>query len=172
MTASLLLHSKAYRPIWMKREGRHTCVRKWTEKVSERMKHAGKFLGGAIISVMLALGVSGAAAAKSLSQSRVVNDGLVAVGVAIEISDNCPDISARTIKGYLFLQSLKRQARSEGFSDAEIDAYVDDKEQKARLIEIAKKYMKSKGVDGTQASYCKLGREEIAKDGTIGSLLR
>ena len=136
------------------------------------MQTAGKLLGGAVIAVMLALGFSGAAGAKSLADSRAVNAGLIAVGVAIDISDNCPDISARTIKGYAYLVSLKRQARSEGFSDEEIDAYIDDKAQKERLIGKAKDYMRSKGVDGTKASFCKLGREEIAQGSRIGSLLR
>ncbi|MBS8226530.1 DUF5333 domain-containing protein [Vannielia litorea] len=136
------------------------------------MKHAGKVLTGAVLAVMVALGFSGAAAAKSLADSKAVNGGLISVGIALEISEKCPDISARTIRGYTFLNALKKQARSEGFSDAEIDAYVDDKAQKARLIKQAKAYMASKGVDGSTESYCKLGRDEIAANTQAGNLMR
>ncbi|MCO6382475.1 DUF5333 domain-containing protein [Oceanicola sp. 502str15] len=136
------------------------------------MTHAGKMLGGAVIAVMLAMGFSGAAAAKSLADSKAVNSGLISVGIALEIAEKCPDISTRTIKGYGFLNALKRQARSEGFSDDEIDAYVDDKAQKERLIGKARAYMRSKGADGSAASYCKLGREEIAAGTQAGGLMR
>ncbi|QDC09412.1 hypothetical protein FHY55_09205 [Oceanicola sp. D3] len=136
------------------------------------MRHAGKLLGGAVIAVMVALGFSGAAAAKSLADSKAVNGGLISVGIALEISEKCPDISARTLRGYSFLNSLKKQARAEGFSDDEIDAYVDDKAQKERLVGKARDYMRSKGVDGSTASYCKLGREEIAAKTQAGNLMR
>lgn len=170
MTGHVLLHSGGGGPIWITDTEVRNVPRR-TEKV-RAMTHAGKMLGGAVIAVILALGFSGAAAAKSLADSRAVNSGLISVGIALEIAEKCPDISTRTIKGYAFLNSLKNQARSEGFSDDEIDAYVDDKAQKARLIDKAKAYMASKGVDGSTASYCKLGREEIAANTTAGGLMR
>ncbi|WP_074257603.1 DUF5333 domain-containing protein [Vannielia litorea] len=136
------------------------------------MTHAGKMLAGAVVTVMLALGFSGAAAAKSLADSRAVTGGLISVGIALEVAEKCPEISTRTIKGYSFLNSLKSQARKEGFSDAEIEAYVDDKAEKEKLIAKARAYMKSKGVDGSTASYCKLGREEIAANTQAGALMR
>ncbi|MBY6047602.1 DUF5333 domain-containing protein [Vannielia litorea] len=136
------------------------------------MTNAGRALAGAVIAVILALGFSGAASAKSLADSKAVNSGLISVGIALEISEKCPDISARTIRGYSFLNSLKKQARAEGFSDAEIDAYVDDKAQKARLIKKARAYMASKGANGSTESYCKVGRAEIAAGTQAGNLMR
>ncbi|MDF1871360.1 DUF5333 domain-containing protein [Vannielia sp.] len=136
------------------------------------MTFAKKTMAAAVLAVIAALGFTGVATAKSLADSKSVNAGLVAIGVADEIRRNCPDINARMVKAYTYLNSLERQAKAEGFSQSEIDAYVDDKAQKARLIEVAKKYMASKGVDGSAESYCKLGHQEIAGGTKVGALLR
>lgn len=122
----------------------------------------------------LMAGFTTSALAKApLSQVREVNDGLIAVGIALEISEECDTLSARQLRGLLYLNGLRSTARKMGYTSAEIENYVDDKAQKNRLIAKARKIMAQKGVvKGKPSTYCALGRAEIAKGSAIGRLLR
>lgn len=112
-----------------------------------------------------------AAAAGSLYDNKAINNGLISVGIAIEISDKCSSIDPRTVRGLGYLSSLKRQARAQGFSDAQINAYIDDKAQKKKLEGQARAWLAKRGASGNEG-HCKVGREEIAKNSQIGALLR
>ena len=69
--------------------------------------------------------------------------------------------------------SLRKHAFDLGFSRAEVDAYTNDKTEENRLIEIAYGRLRELGtVAGDEASYCAVGRGEIAKGNAIGRLLR
>jgi len=102
-----------------------------------------------------------------------VREGIITVGIAYEISERCDTIRARTLRGINFLSGLKNHARSLGYSDAEIDAYVDDSAEKNRLEGIARARLSDMGaVTGDAASYCTVGRGQIAANTSIGRLLR
>lgn len=126
-----------------------------------------------VMGVCLAAPVSSAAARPHLREVTEINDGLFAVAIAREIKDYCPDISARYLRAFNFLSSLKRTAREMGYSNAEIDAYVENDTEKARMRARGEAYLAAKGVsyDDPQ-SFCTLGREEIEKSSRIGVLLR
>ncbi|WP_243612352.1 DUF5333 domain-containing protein [Shimia aestuarii] len=130
-------------------------------------------LAGAVFAACLAAPVSSAAARPHLREATEINNGLFAVAIAREIKDYCPTINARYFRAFNFLSSLKRKARDMGYSDAEIEAYVDNDEEKARLRARGEAYLAAKGVsyDDPQ-SFCALGREEIQKSSQIGVLLR
>ena len=71
------------------------------------------------------------------------------------------------------LEDLKRYARDKGYPEADVRAFLKDPEQKARIKAEAAEYLKAAGaVEGDPESYCKVGRDEIAKGSLIGSLLR
>ena len=127
----------------------------------------------AVMGACLAAPASSAAARPHLREVVEINDGLFAVAIAREIKDYCPEISARYFRAFNFLSSLKRKARDMGYSDAEIEAYVDNDEEKARMRARGEAYLAAKGVsyDDPQ-SFCALGREEIEKSSQIGALLR
>ncbi len=59
-----------------------------------------------------------------------------------------------------------------GYSQAEIDAHVGSEAEKDRLRERARAYMASKDLEMNQAGFCTLGRDEIARNSTVGVLLR
>ncbi|SEO26434.1 hypothetical protein SAMN04490248_10376 [Salinihabitans flavidus] len=102
-----------------------------------------------------------------------MRDGLIAVGVADEIRKNCPTISARLFRALRYLHGLENHAKKLGYSQDEIDAYVDDKAEEKRLRAIGADYMRARGVVEDDAkSYCALGRAEIEKSSQIGALLR
>ncbi|MCW9044296.1 MAG: DUF5333 domain-containing protein [Pseudopelagicola sp.] len=133
----------------------------------------------AVVAVLLSACVaapapaSSAAARPHLRDVTEINDGLFAVAIAREIKDHCPDITARYFRAFNFLANLKRKARDLGYTNDEIDAYVENDEEKARMRARGEAYLAAKDVsyDDPQ-SFCALGREEIKKSSQIGVLLR
>ena len=124
--------------------------------------------------VLMTVSVSGAATAKpALKDVEAITEGLIATGIAYEISEVCPSISARKLRGITYLLSLKSQASELGYSDAEIEAYVDDKTEQKRLEALARARLAEMGAEvGNTQTYCVVGQAEITKDSTIGRLLR
>jgi hypothetical protein len=117
---------------------------------------------------------AGAAAGKPpLRDVSIVDDGLLAVGVADEIRTNCDQIDARMITALVRLRSLKSEARSMGYTEEEIEDYVTSKTEKARMRKRGEAYLKANGViPGNKSGYCSLGKKEIAKGSAIGTLLK
>lgn len=121
-----------------------------------------------------AIGLAGNLSAQTaLKDVSHVREGIIAVGMAVEISDKCSSIKPRTLRGINYLQSLQNHARSLGFSQAQIDAYVDDRDEKRRLEGIARARLADMGVvNGQETTYCAVGRAQIAEGSAVGRLLR
>ena len=82
-------------------------------------------------------------------------------------------MDARLFRGLGYLQSLRSHARDLGFSEAEIEAYINDDDEKDRLEAIAREQLALLGVvPGDEASYCAAGRNQIAANTRVGWLLR
>ncbi len=114
-----------------------------------------------------------AGAQTPLKDVAYVRDGIIHVGMAYEISEKCGDLNARLFRGLGFLQSLKNHARGLGYTEAEIDAYVNDAAEKDRLEAIARAALADLGVvEGVESSYCAVGRAQIAANTRVGWLLR
>jgi hypothetical protein len=102
-----------------------------------------------------------------------VRDGILHVGMAHEISEKCSSISPRIFRGLGFLRSLERHARDLGYTEEEIDAYINDEAEKDRLEAIGRQALAEMGVvEGDEATWCAVGRAEIAASSRIGWLLR
>ena len=128
-----------------------------------------------IAALTLALGLLAPAAQAQtpLKDVAYVREGIIAVGIAYEISEKCSSIGARTVRGLLYLRDLQSHARGLGYSQAEIDAYTKDKAEKARLEGIARARLADLGAsDANPESYCVVGRDQIAKGTAVGRLLR
>lgn len=120
--------------------------------------------------VTLAGNLSAQTALKDVAEVR---DGIIYVGMAYEISQKCDSIRARTFRGIGYLQSLKNRASALGYSDAEIDAYVNDRDEKRRLEQIARDQLAALGViEGQETTYCAIGRAQIDAGTRVGWLLR
>lgn len=130
-------------------------------------------LAGLVLAMGVAAPASSAAARPHLREVAEINNGLFAVAIAREIKDYCPTINARYFRAFNFLVSLKNTARDMGYSNDEIEAYVDSDKEKARMRARGEAYLVAHGVsyDDPQ-SFCALGREEIEKSSQIGVLLR
>lgn len=123
----------------------------------------------ATVTTMLA---TSAMANPPLRDVKPINDGLLAVGLADEIRKNCGSISGRIFKGVARLRSIHKSAQNMGYSDQEIETFVDSRAEKNRLKARGKSYLKANGASlNDEASMCALGRKEIAKKSAIGTLL-
>ena len=115
---------------------------------------------------------SPASALEPLPQERYINDRLIAARVADRVRRECPTIDARIVYAWGQARALKRYAESKGYSRSEIDAFLDSKQDKARIYAAAEDYLTRNGaVKGDAESFCRIGRDEIASKSVAGSLL-
>ncbi len=128
----------------------------------------------AVFATLTVTAIAGSVSAKpALKDVAYVREGIIATGMAYEISEQCSTISARRIRGINYLFSLRSHAFDLGYTRAEVDAYIDDKAEENRLKDIAYGRLRELGtVAGNEATYCAAGQSEIAKDSAIGRLLR
>lgn len=107
-----------------------------------------------------------------LSEVEVVTEGLIDTAIAYEIDRVCEELDGRRVQGIAFLWSLHGEARALGYSHGEIEAFVDDDVEKDRLEGIARGRLREMGaLEGQPATYCEVGRAEIARGSQIGRLL-
>ena len=109
---------------------------------------------------------------KLRKDTRVHNE-LYAASIAYLINDNCADISIRKLSLVGRVLSLRSYAKGLGYTGAEVDAYVNSGEEQDRFRAIAEPWLASKGaVKNDAASYCAVGKQEIAKKSLVGSMLK
>lgn len=135
------------------------------------MKNSTTIFAASVIAIVA---FAGSLSAKpALKDVAHVRDGIIAVGIAYEISEQCGSLRARLFRGYTYLNGLKNHARSLGYSNAEIDAYINDNIEKNRLEGIAREQLIALGaVVGSEETFCNVGRAQIARGNAIGYLLR
>ena len=113
-----------------------------------------------------------ALALEPLPQERYINDRLIAARVADRVRRECPSINARIVYAWSQARALKRYAENKGYSSSEIDAFLDSKQDKARIYAAAEDYLTRNGArKGDAESFCRIGRNEIASKSVAGSLL-
>lgn len=119
------------------------------------------------------LSATPAAANPPLAEVAEISEGLIAAAIAYEIGDKCDALDARILRGISFLNGLRDRASELGYSDAEIEAFLDNREEKRRLEGVARQRLADMGgVVGDWDSYCTVGRAEIDAGTQIGRLLR
>lgn len=122
----------------------------------------------------LALGATlvGPAQANPANVERVT-EGLIAAGMALELADQCDSVSVRMIRGLNFLQGLKRHLKDLGYSNAEIDAFIENDAEKSRLEGIARARLADLGAQsGDPSSYCRVALNQMSVGSQVGRLLR
>lgn len=126
-----------------------------------------------VIATLAGMAATSASALGPLKDVAHVREGIITAGMALKIDEECSSVSVRLIRGMNFLEGLKSHAEGLGYTDAQIDAYLDDKAEENRLRAIAASRLASLGVvDGDAASYCSVGRAQIAEGTQLGRLLR
>ena len=114
-----------------------------------------------------------AQARPALQDVPEIDDNMLAIAIAYEISKECDHFEAKKFKGLTFLLNLKSKAQKMGYTDDEVRAYVKSDEQKGRLRRRGETYLQSKGFDPfSQAGLCSAGFVEVENKSLIGSFLR
>jgi hypothetical protein len=123
--------------------------------------------------VILAALAGGAEARVQLKDDVTIENGLKTVAIGKMLYKGCDRISPRRIKAFAFARSLQLRARELGYSDAEIDAYLDSDTDKGRVKSKARAYLAAKGVDfANPATLCVVGAAEIKEQTAVGRFLR
>ena len=147
-------------------------LRVWSPYLSKTRAETGMRIFIAIIATLTL--VSSAALAKPpLREVSEVDDGVMHIAIADEIRKSCDDISARLIRAYSTLSSLKSLARDLGYSDEEIEDYVTSKDEKTRMRAKAERFLAANGVSADDTpGLCRFGKRQIQSQTEIGRLLR
>jgi hypothetical protein len=108
-----------------------------------------------------------------INQEPTIINTLLQGFIGDAIDDNCATIEARTLRALGELNKLKNYALEQGYTADEIRALVKSKEEKAKGKALAADWLAKRGaVPGDEASYCRIGEEEIRSESLIGYLLR
>ena len=114
-----------------------------------------------------------ALAREPLGEDPHIVNSLMSGRVADVIRNECSSISAKMFVVMGKLNDLETYARGKGYTEAEVKAFLKDKTEKDRIKAMAADYLAKAGAKpGDAESYCKVGRDEIAKGTLAGSLLR
>ncbi|MEX5729484.1 hypothetical protein Ga0609869_002837 [Rhodovulum iodosum] len=140
------------------------------------MRLLGHISAAAALAGALTLGTGPAAAAEGLPPLREnahVWNSLFAAAVGDEIRKNCPTMSARIFRALRGAHELEEHALSLGYTEEQIEAFLDSDDEQDRMRAQRDAYLARHGVkEGDAESYCRLGREEIARGSLTGWLLR
>jgi len=148
-------------------------IRSMTSPVARPMHRSVPSLSALILCLAISGGAAGASAGAGLRAEADINTGLLDIAVAEKIQRECGNIGARFFRAQRYADDLKAMARERGYSEAEVDAYIDDDAEKAKMRERRNAYFEARGASNLDpASLCKLGRAEIAQGSRIGRLLR
>lgn len=135
-----------------------------------------RFFRPLCLSVLLVSTGFGMAAAQGkvpLAEEPHINAQLVAGAAGDILRNTCASISARMFTVMAKLLELEQYARDNGYTEDEVRPFLKDKDQKARVKALAADYLAKAGaVPGDIESYCKVGRDEIAKATLLGTLLK
>ena len=111
--------------------------------------------------------------AASLADETRITGPLMSAAIGDRIRKRCPSISARMVRVWREARGLKAEARRLGYSEAEIEAFLDDDAARDRIERAAEEWLAAQGaVKGRPESYCRVGRREIERGSLTGRLLR
>lgn len=126
----------------------------------------------ALIATLLLL-PAGAQAKPPLREVKEIDNELLYIGIANEISKFCKDIKGRRMKAIGVMWRLRSKANKLGYSDDEIRSYVESDAEKARMRKRGEAYLARHGVSyGKPETFCAFGRAEIERNSAIGVYLR
>ena len=108
----------------------------------------------------------------ALQDDAMIEDGLQIVATGRMLVKGCEAISPRRLRAFSFVRSLQKRARDLGYSDAEIDQYLDSDRDKDRVKAKARKYLEARGVNFNEPeTLCSVGLAEIQAETTVGRFL-
>lgn len=132
-----------------------------------------RVISSVVLCLALSAGAAGASANPGLAHEDDINSGLFVVAVAEKIQRECDSIAPRFFAARSYLVRLKDMAAERGYSEREIDSYVNDDAEKAKMRKRRNEYFYARGASNHDPdSLCVLGHAEIDRQSQIGILLR
>jgi len=126
----------------------------------------------ACLATSLAASAVAAQTPPPLNQEQHINDSLIAAAIGELIMRRCDSISPRYLVVYTKVKALEKYARDLGYTEEEVEVFLDDKDEKRRVRRAALDYLAEQGaVKGDDESYCVVGRSEIEKGTLTGQML-
>jgi len=108
-----------------------------------------------------------------LHENRTVRYSFYSAGLADIVRNNCPDLVGRTFRGLRYALALRSYALDQGYTMDDVDKLLSNKAEEEKLRrEIVADLAARGATPGNTEAYCRIGREEIAKDSLAGRLLR
>ncbi|MBT8409644.1 MAG: DUF5333 domain-containing protein [Alphaproteobacteria bacterium] len=108
-----------------------------------------------------------------LQDDKTIDDGLTLVAIGNYLRKQCDAVTPRYWKTYTFMRSLQARARDLGYSDDEIEDYLEDDTEKDRVKARARAYLVARGADfDAPDTFCTVGRAEIENDTSVGRFLK
>ncbi len=124
-------------------------------------------LGGSLVAQAVA-----AQTPPPINEEQHINDSLLAAAVGAMILRDCSTIFPRylVIKGKV--DALEEYALGQGYTEEQIEAFLDDKDERKRMRKLANTYLRDHGVvKDDPETFCALGRDEIAKGTLTGEMI-
>jgi len=129
--------------------------------------------------IVLSLGLilfSTAALAQALPplhENRNVRFSFYSAGLADIVRNNCPELDGRMMRGLRYALALRSYALDLGYTMDDVETLLANKKEEERLRQEIVADLAARGATpGNTEAYCRVGREEIAKDSLAGRLLR
>lgn len=111
-----------------------------------------------------------AAAKLALADDEYITENLRAAAIAEVIDSQCNQISLRLFVIMFKAQELREYAHNLGHSYSEIDKFINNSSERARIYALRDQYFLENNVQNS-LDYCKLGYKEIQNQSLIGSIL-
>ncbi|MEM9319795.1 MAG: DUF5333 domain-containing protein [Pseudomonadota bacterium] len=126
-----------------------------------------------MMALLTTVGASRADEYDALRNDPEVENGVLIVAIGDLIRDNCPSIEDRRARSIPFLIGLVNRAQSLGYSRSEIEDYIDDDAEQARVMARAQTWLVQEGADlAAPETICTVARDEISAQSVIGRLIR
>ena len=128
---------------------------------------------GGMIRLAALIALLAAPAAADIADEPDITARLLIAGEVDILRRQCPEVEARRVQGTAYLMGIANLAMSKGYSRAEIEAYVENEAEEARLRKIVRQRLRAKGARrGDVAAHCAVARAEMAAGTQVGRLLR
>ena len=105
---------------------------------------------------------------------KKIENGLIDIGLAHGIQENCDTIEPNRLRGLLYANSLGYYAVQKGYKWSVVRKFFLSEKERAILREKVIAFVKKKGIRNYERpnALCALGMEEIKKNSRVGVMLR
>ena len=131
-------------------------------------------LGAVLAATQAGAAPSQAEVNETLRGTPAIYNGLFTAALIKHVTDTCPAIAPPgRLTRVNFLLGLYNNARGMGFSRSQIEGFVEDKAEQARMRGIVESHLRRAGVSpSSETEVCAYARAQIAERTALGRQLR